>query len=77
MSTTGYGLTSPYFSRDVRWEIAPKWVAYWIDPAATSWRWWAVKYTSRLYVPWSSIRVGVWHDNGVYVKLCSIDTGNS
>jgi hypothetical protein len=28
-------------------------------------------------VPWSSIRVGVWHDDGVYVKLCSIDTGSS
>jgi hypothetical protein len=56
---------------------APKWAAYWIDPAATSWRNWAIKYTGRLYVPWSSIRVGVWHDDGVYVKLCSIDTGNS
>jgi hypothetical protein len=25
-------------------------------------------------VPWSSIRVGVWVDDGVYVKLCNIDT---
>jgi len=71
------GLTSPYSTRDERWDIAPKWVAYWVDPAATSWRNWAVKFTGRLYVPWSSIRVGVWHDNGVYVKLCSIDTGDS
>jgi len=28
-------------------------------------------------VPWSSICVGVWHDNGAYVRLCSIDTGAS
>ncbi len=71
------GLTSPYSTRDYRWDIAPKWVAYWVNPAATSWVNWAIKYTGRLYVPWSSIRVGVWHDNGVYVKLCSIDTGRS
>jgi hypothetical protein len=72
-----FGLWSPYFSRVDRWDIAPKWVAYWINPAATSWRNWAVRFTGRLYVPWSSIRVGVWHDNGAYVKLCNIDTGNS
>ncbi len=68
---------SPYFSGGYRSDSAPKWVAYWIDPAATRWNNWAIKYTGRLYVPWSSIRVGVWHDDGVYVRLCSIDTGNS
>jgi hypothetical protein len=41
------------------------------------WRGWAVKFTGRLYVPWDRIRVGVWHDDGVYVKLCNIDTGRS
>ncbi len=70
-------LVSPYISRAPRIDSAPKWVAYWIDPAATRWNNWAIKYTGRLYVPWSSIRVGVWHDDGVYVRLCSIDTGNS
>ncbi len=72
-----FGLTGPYFSRVERWHVAPKWVAYWVDPAATSWVNWAIKFTGRLYVPWSSIRVGVWRDDGVYVRLCSIDTGNS
>ena len=71
------GLSSPYFSRVLRDDLAPKWVAYWINPAATRWTWWAVKFTGRLYVPWERIRVGVWHDDGVYVRLCSIDTGNS
>ncbi len=72
-----YSLTSPYASSLRRADTAPKWAAYWIDPAATSWRYWAIKITGRLYVPWSSIRVGVWQDDGVYVRLCSIDTGNS
>jgi len=71
------GLSSPYFSRVLRSDSAPKWAAYWINPAATSWVNWAIRFTGRLYVPWSSIRVGVWHDDGVYVKLCDIDTGNS
>jgi len=71
------GLSSPYFSRVFRPDSAPKWVAYWINPAATTWTNWAIRFTSRLYVPWSSIRVGVWHDDGVYVRLCSIDTGAS
>ncbi len=71
-------LVSPYITSTVdRLDTAPKWVAYWIDPAATRWVNWAIKFTGRLYVPWSSIRVGVWHDDGVYVRLCSIDTGNS
>ncbi len=70
-------LVSPYTSWRDRLDIAPKWAAYWINPAATSWRDWAIKFTGRLYVPWSSIRVGVWQDDGVYVRLCSIDTGNS
>jgi hypothetical protein len=52
-------------------------VAYWIDPTATSWVFWAVKFTGRLYVPWDRIRVGVWHDDGAYVKLCNIDTGRA
>jgi hypothetical protein len=70
----------PYSSSvDPGWNIAPKWVAYWVNPSptATIWQDWAIKYTGRLYVPWSNIRVGVWQDEGVYVKLCSIDTGNS
>ncbi len=73
------GLSSPYFTSGFRSRIdcAPKWAAYWIDPAATSWRNWALKLTGRLYVPWERIRVGVWHDDGVYVRLCNIDTGNS
>jgi len=71
------GLSSPYFTRDYRGDVAPKWVAYWINPAATTWTYWAIRFTGRLYVPWSNIHVGVWHDNGVYVRLCSIDTGNS
>jgi hypothetical protein len=70
-------LSSPYFSRVGRRDSAPKWAAYWINPAAMSWINWAIKFTGRLYVPWSSIRVGVWHDDGVYVKLCSIDTDDS
>jgi hypothetical protein len=44
---------------------------------ASTWTRWAVKFTGRLHVPWSDIRVGVWHNDGVYVRLCSIDTGNS
>ncbi len=71
------GVSSPYFSRAEGIALAPKWAAYWIDPAAGMWISWAIKYTGRLYVPWSSIRVGVWHDDGVYVRLCNIDTGNS
>jgi hypothetical protein len=67
----------PYFTRVSLYDTAPKWVAYWINPAATTWTYWAIKFTGRLYVPWSSIRVGVWQDDGVYVKLCSINTGNS
>ncbi len=70
-------LRSPYFTSAIRTNTAPKWAAYWIDPAATEWRQYALKYTGGLYVPWSSIRVGVWHDDGVYVRLCSIDTGSS
>ncbi len=64
-------LVSPYFTNVVgRTGIRPKWADYWInDPAAR----WAIKFTGRLYVPWSSIRVGFWHDDGVYVKLCDID----
>jgi len=69
------GLSSPYFTRSPHANTAPKWIAYWIDPAATAWVNWAIKFTGRLYVPWSSIRVGVWQDDGVYVKLCNIDTG--
>ncbi len=68
---------SPYFSGGDRSDSAPKWVAYWVDPAATSWTYWAVKFTGTLYVPWERIRVGFWHDDGVYVKLCSIGTGIS
>ncbi len=68
---------SPYFSGGSRSDSAPKWAAYWIDPTGTRWVNWAIKLTGRLYVPWSSIRVGVWHDDGAYVKLCNIDTGNS
>ncbi len=68
---------SPYFTSARIDHVAPKWAAYWINPAATSCTFWAVKCTGSLYVPWSSIRVGVAHDDGVYVKLCSIDTGNS
>jgi hypothetical protein len=71
------GVLSPYSSHASGQHSATKWVAYWIDPAATTWFDWGIKYTGRLYVPWSSIRVGVWHDDGVYVRLCSIDTGNS
>jgi hypothetical protein len=74
------GLRSPYVtSVGVPWGtfIAPKWAAYWIDPAATRWSNWAIKFTGRLYVPWERIRIGVWNDEHVYVKLCSIDTGNS
>jgi hypothetical protein len=71
------GLSSPYFTSVYDIEIAPKWAAYWIDPTGTDWGSWAVRLTGRLYVPWSDIRVGVWRDDGVYVRLCSIDTGNS
>ncbi len=71
------GLSSPYFTSVIRIDTAPKWAAYWINPAATGWTNWAIKFTDRLYVPWSSIRVGVWHDDSAYVRLCSIDTGNS
>ena len=71
------GVLSPYSSHASGQHSATKWVAYWIDPAATQWFNWGIKYIGRLYVPWSSIRVGVWHDDGVYVRLCSIDTGNS
>jgi hypothetical protein len=70
-------LSSPYFSRVLRAHTAPKWAAYWLNPTATTWTNWAIRYTGRLYVPWSDIRVGVWHDDGVYVRLCNIDTGNS
>ncbi len=76
--TVPIDLVSPYFTRvRDRWNTAPKWVAYWIDPAATEWTHWAIKFTGRLYVPWERIRVAVWEDDGVYVKLCSIDTGRS
>jgi len=68
---------SPYFCRDPRPEVAPKWVAYWLNPAATSWLTFAVRFTGRIYVPWSNIRVGVIHDEGAHLKLCDIDTGNS
>ncbi len=68
---------SPYITSVLRDNVAPKWAAYWIDPAAMSWTNWAIKFTGRLYVPWGSIRVGVGHDDGAYMKLCSIDTGNS
>jgi archaellum component FlaF (FlaF/FlaG flagellin family) len=64
--------SSPYFSRPSI-NSAPKWVAYWIDPAATEWTYWAVRFTGRLYVPWSSIRVGVHHDDGITVRLCDIN----
>jgi len=64
----------PYFTSVSSSDIAPKWVAYWFS---TPWTRWAVKFTGRLYVPWRSIRVGVWQDDGIYVSLCSINTGNS
>jgi hypothetical protein len=28
-------------------------------------------------VPWRDIRVGVWREDGVYVELCNINTGNT
>jgi hypothetical protein len=64
----------PYFTRVSSSNTAPKWAAYWIN---TPWTNWAIKFTGRLYVPWSNIRVGVWQDDGVYVRLCSINTGSS
>ena len=70
-------LRSPYFSSVHRRHTAPKWAAFWIDSTATQWEDWAVRFTGSLYVPWSDIRVGVWQDEGAYVRLCSIDTGNS
>jgi hypothetical protein len=71
------GVSSPYFSRVGRNNSAPKWVAYWLDPTATWWVLWAVKFTGRLYVQWERIRVGMLVDDGAYVRLCSINTGNS
>jgi hypothetical protein len=70
-------LVSPYTTSAPQWDSATKWVAYWVDPSATRWLDWAVRFTGRLYVPWSNIRVGMWQDEGVYVKLCNIDTGPS
>jgi len=64
----------PYFTRVSVFDTAPKWVAYWFS---TPWTNWAIKFTGRLYVPWSNIRVGVWQDDGVYVSLCSINTGST
>jgi hypothetical protein len=67
------GVSSPYFSGACRGDTPPKWVAYWLDPTATTWTYWAVKFTGRLYVQWERIRVGMLVDDGVY----SINTGNS
>jgi hypothetical protein len=64
-------LPSPYFT-SVNRHSAPKYVAYWYDPTATAWTHWGVKYTGRIYVPWSDFRVGLWNDDGAYVRLCSI-----
>jgi len=68
-------LVSPYFTHKAGLNIAPKWAAYWINPSGISWQNYAIKYVGRLYVPWSNIRVGVWRDDGAYVKLCDVDTG--
>jgi len=68
-------LRSPYFTHILVIDRAPKWAAYWINPSGTIWQNYAIKYVGRLHVPWRNIRVGVWHDDGVYVKLCDLDTG--
>jgi hypothetical protein len=72
-----FEIPSPYISLGPEYYGAPKWVAYWVNSTATRWRTWAIKFTGRIYVPWSNIRVGAWHIEGAYVKLCSIDTGDS
>jgi hypothetical protein len=72
-----FEIPSPYISLGPEYYGAPKWVAYWINSTATRWRTWAIKFTGRIYVPWSNIRVGASHIEGAYVKLCSIDTGDS
>lgn len=70
------GLSSPYFTRDYRGDVAPKWVAYWINPAATTWTYWAIRFTGRLYVPWRNIQVAVHVDDDFYLRLCSIIPSN-
>jgi hypothetical protein len=73
------GLTSsstPYFSRSARNNIAPKWAAAWIGPEG-SWVNYGLKFTGKLNVPWSGFRVGVWHDDHAYVKICSVNTNSS
>jgi hypothetical protein len=76
LASNPVALRAPYFSWVQTNGIPPKWVAYWYDPTATSWSWWGVRYTGRLYVPWSDIRVGLWADDAVYVRLCSINPSN-
>jgi hypothetical protein len=68
---------TPYFSSAGRDDTAPKWAAYWINPAGTAWNNYAIKFTGTLHVPWDRVRVGVWHGDAAYVKLCGIDTGTS
>jgi hypothetical protein len=69
--------STPYFSSARRDNTAPKWAAYWINPAGTAWNNYAIKFAGTLHVPWDRVRVGVWHDDAAYVKLCGIDTSTS
>jgi hypothetical protein len=73
LASNPVALRAPYFSWVQTNGIPPKWVAYWIG---TPWTYWGVRYTGRLYVPWSDIRVGLWVDDAVYVRLCSINPSN-
>jgi hypothetical protein len=62
-------LRAPYFTHS----NMPKWIAYWVG---TPYTYWGVRFTGRLYVPWSDIRVALWTDEAVYVRLCNINPNN-
>jgi hypothetical protein len=69
-ANTLLSLSGPYTTNAALWDYAPKWTAALLNPYATTWTYWSLKYSGRLYLPWSSFRVGVWHDDGVRVFVC-------
>ncbi len=62
----------PYFTLSPLTNKAPKWAAALLNPSATQWTSWSLRYSGKLYLPWSSFRVGVWHDDGVRVTVCGV-----
>ncbi|CCC81770.1 hypothetical protein [Thermoproteus tenax] len=63
----------PYFSIAGLDDTAPKWAAAWLPQYSPGkWDLFALRYRGVLYIPWSDVNFGVWHDDGAYVSMCGV-----